>query len=330
MESKIKIILGGDVMLGRLVKGQILKHGPDYPLGPIANVMRQADLTIVNLECAITASEQEWSGAFKAFYFGASPEAAESLAHAGVDLVSLANNHSLDYDIQGLKDTFHYLQKKNIKYAGAGNNIDEALTPAILECKGLKFGMAAFCDHQPDFAATSNRPGMAYLDLNNEKEALVQIASALEKMKQQKIDYPILSLHWGPNMVHRPSKQFVRIAHAVIDMGYKMLFGHSAHVFQGIEIYRGCPIFYAAGDLVDDYYVDPEFRNDHQLLFELELLGTSIKKIFLYPVFIEQCRVQFAQDKQFEFIADRAKELCQEMGTIVNDHNQNKLVININ
>lgn len=326
MENKIKLILGGDVMLGRLVKEVIFRYGADYPLGKIAHIMRQGDITLINLECAITASETQWSGAPKAFYFGAPPTAANSLAHAGINLVSLANNHILDFNTRGLQDTLHYLQQKNIKYTGAGNNLEQALAPVVMECKGVKFGMVAFCDHQKDFAATNERPGMAFIDLENEIAALKQFENSLEKMRSLNVNYPILSLHWGPNMVDRPSQDFIHIAHAVVDMGYKMFFGHSAHVFHGIEIYKGCPIFYAAGDLVDDYAIDPEFKNDHQLLFEMELAGAQLKNIFLYPVFIEHCRVQPATEEQFDFIAQRAKTLCEEMSTTVKFKNH-KLII---
>ncbi len=75
-------------------------------------------------------------------------------------------------------------------------------------------------------------------------------------------------------------------------MGWRILFGHSAHVFHGIEIYRGCPVIYAAGDLVDDYYVDPVFRNDCQLLFELSLGPAGLDRIDLYPVLIRNCRTR--------------------------------------
>ncbi len=79
----------------------------------------------------------------------------------------------------------------------------------------------------------------------------------------------------------------------------------------------GCPILYAAGDLVDDYYVDPAQRNDHQLLFELELTRTALRGLRLHPVFIDDCRVAPATGERFEFIARRATELCAELGTKV-------------
>ena len=320
-DSTIHVMLGGDVMLGRIVKEHIQTNGPEYPLGRIANLMRQADLTIVNLECAITVTNEIWQGEPKSFYFGAPPQAIHSLIDAGVDMVSLANNHALDFGIQGLLETLRHLHHHGIRYAGAGVNIDGAHSPTHIHRHGIRFGMAAFCDHQPDFAAEKTSPGIAYLDLNDEQSALVQFRKALEFLQKDNIDWPILSLHWGPNMVFRPSEQFKRLAHAAIDMGWKILFGHSAHVFQGIEIYKGCPILYATGDLVDDYYVDPEFKNDHQMLFELMLTRSKLKNIRLHPIFIEDCRTQPASGAQFEYIVKWISTLCSELGTKVQREN---------
>jgi len=177
--------------------------------------------------------------------------------------------------------------------------------------------MVAFCDHQADFAAEKNRAGIAYLDLENKELALEQIHESLIEMQKQNVDCPILSLHWGPNMVERPSEKFQEIAHQAIDFGFKMLFGHSAHTFHGVEIYRDCPIIYAAGDLVDDYAVDPYFKNDHQLLFELVLDGTEIKHLILYPVFIDYCKVKPANDSQYKWIAEKITQHCAELNTEV-------------
>jgi poly-gamma-glutamate capsule biosynthesis protein CapA/YwtB (metallophosphatase superfamily) len=313
----IRLMLGGDVMLGRNVKKCISRFGPDYPLGPVADLMRQADITIVNLECAMTASDNIWAGAPKAFYFGAPPQAVYSLLGAGVDLVSLANNHTLDYGVDGLLQILHHLRHHGIGHAGAGRDIGEALRPAIIGCHGITLAMVAFCNHQPDFAARENSAGIAYLDFDDEPAVLESWRKALAPLQQAAVHWPVLSLHWGPNMVFRPSEKFRRFAHAAIDMGWKIVFGHSAHVFQGIELYRGCPIIYAAGDLVDDYYVDPDFNNDHQLLFELELNPGTLQRIRLCPIFIERCQVKPASREQTEKIASRITTLCAEMGTTV-------------
>lgn len=316
--SPLRLVFGGDVMLGRTVSAWIRRFGPHYPLKGVARQLRDADLAIVNLECAITESLQHWKGEPKAFYFGAPLAAANALTDAGIDLVSLANNHVLDYEFAGLTDTLRQLRAQGIASAGAGADLRQALAPAIVERKGSRFAMVAMCDHQADFAATTNRPGMAYIDFADESEALDLIEQALVPVRDAGADWPILSLHWGPNMVPEPSPLFRRIAHAAIEMGWKILFGHSAHIFQGIELYRGCPILYAAGDLVDDYAVDPVLRNDHQLLYEIEIDDGAVQRILLHPVFIADCQARPAAGAQYDFIARRITALCDAMGTQVN------------
>lgn len=309
----LRLMLGGDTMLGRTVRHYILRFGAGYPLGPIEDLLRRADLSIVNLECAVTSSQQVWPGEPKAFYFGAPPQAAQSLQEAGIDLVSLANNHLLDFGYAGMYDTLRLLGKAGVGHAGAGVDLDAARLPAHIERQGVRFGMAAFCNHQADFAAGKDRPGIAYLDLTDEAAASAAFRHALGALHG--VQWPILSLHWGPNMEWRPAQPMRRLAHAAVEMGWKIVYGHSAHVFQGIEIYRGCPIFYATGDLVDDYYVDPAFRNDHQVLFELKLRGGKVDAIRLHPLFIEACQVRPASAHQARYIGERMHELCAELGT---------------
>lgn len=314
---RVRLMLGGDVMLGRTVGEWIRRVGPRYPLQGIARQLREADLAIVNLECAITSSLAHWTGGPKAFYFGAPLSAVNTLADAGIDLVSVANNHTLDFNVAGLDDTLMQLRRHGIAAAGAGGDLAQALAPAFVQSNGISFAMAAFCDHQADFAAGPCRAGIAYIDLDDEAGTLALLRTALEAVQGAGTDWPILSLHWGPNMVSKPSLQFRHLAHAAVDMGWKILFGHSAHVFHGIEFYHGCPILYAAGDLVDDYCVDPDFKNDHQLLFELELGSRSVRRIGLHPVFIDECQARPATGAQFEFIAQRITDLCGDMGTQV-------------
>lgn len=316
-EPIVRLVAGGDVMLARGVKQAILRHGPDYPLAPVAGLMRGADLALVNLECALTASTTHWQGAPKAFYFGAPPSAIETLTNAGIDLVSLANNHVLDFGAAGLRDTLTALRGHGIHAAGAGSNLAAARAVTVLDCGPVRVGMAAFCDHQADFAAQPDRPGIAYIDLDDERAALAILRMALAALRRRAVDWPILSLHWGPNLVARPSPRFRRLAHAAIGMGWKMVFGHSAHVFQGIEIADGCPILCAAGDLVDDYPVDPAFRNDHQLLFELDLTRDRLRRLTLHPVLIEDCQARFAAGEHFRWIARHMTALCAEFGTRV-------------
>lgn len=318
----IKLLLGGDAMLGRLVGKAIERYGPAYPLAPVASLMRSADLTIANLECAITACRQPWQGPPKAFYFGAPPAAIDTLTHAGVGLVSLANNHIFDFGAAGLADTLQLLDAAGIAHAGAGADLAAATRPAHAIRRGLVFGMAAFCDHQADFAAGKHRPGMAYLDLDDEAAATAQLRAALQGLLAQGVEWPILSLHWGPNFTWRPSARFRRLAAAAAAMGWKLVYGHSAHVFHGIEIIAGTPVLYAAGDLVDDYRIDPTFRNDRQLLFELTVSRGGVEQIMLHPITIARGQAGPAGAGEHAAIIGHMARLCAELGTHLDRHGE--------
>jgi poly-gamma-glutamate capsule biosynthesis protein CapA/YwtB (metallophosphatase superfamily) len=313
--SPLRLLFCGDLMLGRLAGEAMLREGADYPLGAIAALLRDADLAVANLECAICEPGERWHGVPKAYYFRAPAMAGEVLRDAGIGLVSLANNHILDYDVQGLLETVRILDAHGIAHAGAGVDLGAATAPVIVERRGVRIGMAAFCDHQGDFAATPEHPGMAWLGLHDEAAAIDAFAHALAPLRAEGVRWPILSLHWGSNMVGEPSAAQRRLARAAIEVGWKIVFGHSAHVFQGVELHEGCPIVYAAGDVVDDYAVDPEFRNDHQLLFALELGEDAVERIVMHPLFIRGCRVYPANSAQRAWILERMRGLCEELGT---------------
>jgi poly-gamma-glutamate capsule biosynthesis protein CapA/YwtB (metallophosphatase superfamily) len=315
MATHLRLMFGGDAMLGRHVRDVMRRDGIHAPLAAVTPLLRAADLAVVNLECALTDSLDPWHGAPKAYYFGALPEAGQALLDAGIQLVSLANNHSLDYDVQGLADTLRILDAHGIAHTGAGPDLAWALAPAVVPCGDVLVGMAAFCDHQDDFAATDDHPGIAWLNLHDEAAATDAFARALAPMRAAGVRWPILSLHWGPNMVTAPSPHLRRLARAAIDIGWKIVYGHSAHVFHGVELYRGWPILYAAGDLVDDYAVDPDLRNDHQLLFEVQLGADALARIVLHPVFIRHGRVAPADHTQRAWGYTRMQALCRDLGT---------------
>src|ERR671932_2107769 len=129
----LTMALVGDVMLGRGVNEALRTLRPEQPWGNVLPLLDAADLRIINLECAITEHKQPWTRTPKVFHFRADPSAIEVLTAARVDGCSLANNHTLDFEEQGLLDTLQHLEANNIRYAGAGRNQEEAMSPAFLE-----------------------------------------------------------------------------------------------------------------------------------------------------------------------------------------------------
>jgi poly-gamma-glutamate synthesis protein (capsule biosynthesis protein) len=125
----------------------------------------------------------------------------------------------------------------------------------------------------------------------------------------------VFSNHWGPNMVERPREVFRRFARAVVDRGADVYYGHSAHVFQGVEIYRGKPILYDTGDFIDDYAVDPRLRNDRSFLFCVSVEDGDLERLELWPVSLPYARVELARGDERRAIVDRMVSLSAELGT---------------
>jgi poly-gamma-glutamate synthesis protein (capsule biosynthesis protein) len=146
-------------------------------------------------------------------------------------------------------------------------------------------------------------------------DALVRIAAAIAAARGTGADIVVFSNHWGPNMRLRPSQGFREFARAVLDLGADVYYGHSAHLFQGIEIHGGKPILYDTGDFIDDYAVDPELRNDWSFVFRTEFDGRSLRRITLFPVALRYARTERAQGRERTEILDRMEKLSAEMGT---------------
>jgi len=317
MASVATLALAGDVMLGRMANQVLLQKGPSYPWGNVLPFLQSPELTIVNLECVIATGGQPWTRWHKVFHFRADPMALEALKIAGVDGVVLANNHVLDYEEEALLEMLDLLEKNGMPYAGAGRNREEASRPLVLDAGGLRVGVVAFTDNEPGWAATPSHPGTNWIPISLEEKSLGPVRESIERARQAGADLVVFSNHWGPNMVARPSQLFRQFARAIMEAGADIYYGHSAHVFQGIEIYQGRPILYDTGDFVDDYAVDPELRNDRSLLFYLRLTPKGVERIELLPVKIDYCQVNLARDGDWEAIAQRMTVLSAEMGTEV-------------
>jgi poly-gamma-glutamate synthesis protein (capsule biosynthesis protein) len=317
MATSIRLALAGDVMLGRLTDHALRERGVLYPWGNVLPRLKAADLAVVNLECVISRTGRPWSQWPKAFHFRAKPHAFQSLRLAGIDAVTLANNHVLDYEAPALLEMLDGLRRADIAYAGAGRSLEEARQPAFIEARGLRLGIVSFTDNEPGWAASATTPGTNWLEVSLAEETLAIVGQSIAAARQGGADVVLFSNHWGPNMVERPPALFRQFAHAVIDAGADIYFGHSAHLFQGIELYRGRPILYDAGDFIDDYAVDPQLRNDRGLLFELWLEPHRVQRIGLTPTLIDNCQVNLAAGAERQAIADRIADLSMEFGTIV-------------
>src|SRR3712207_6618254 len=179
----ITLALMGDVMLGRKV-AEVLNHAmrPEEPWGDVMPLLDAADLRIINLECAITDNGQPWTRTPKVFHFRTPPSAIETLRTARIDACSLANNHTLDFEEQGLLDTLEHLDAAGIRHAGAGRNQNEAADPAILTVRAghtHRVALLAFTNNEPPFAACTDRPGTNYLPVSLDPSVLRRVERAV-------------------------------------------------------------------------------------------------------------------------------------------------------
>ncbi|HEY9665527.1 MAG TPA: CapA family protein [Coleofasciculaceae cyanobacterium] len=315
MKEFVTLAFVGDVMLGRGVNQEIPTRSPESFWGNVLPILRQADAVIANLECAITRHTQECRRIPKIFHFRADPAAIDVLRTANIQYVSLANNHTLDFDEQGLLDTVHYLDAAGIRHAGAGQNKSQAVAPVIMEIAGLKVGLIAITDNEPPFAATSNRPGTYYMEIRSDPNTLAFIEESVEQLRSAGVKLVVLSAHWGPNMVLSPPPWFRNFAHAVIDCGVDVFHGHSAHLFQGVELYNHGLILYDTGDFLDDYAIDPILRNDWSFLFLVEIDTKGLHRLRMVPVHLHYTKVELATGEEFGDICHRMRSLCAAFDT---------------
>lgn len=308
----------GDVMLGRLVNDRLKTMRPEEVWGDLLPHLAQADLRIANLECALTNHLGQWARSEKMFHFRADPGAVRVLQAARIDACALANNHILDHEEQGLRDTLRMLGVAGIRYAGAGANAAEAAAPVILETHGAapcRVALLSCTDNEPDFAAGTGHPGTNYLEVSLQEETLARITNGIAQARAQGADLVVFSNHWGANFIERPSPLFRGFARRVIELGADIYYGHSAHICQGIEIHQGKPILYDTGNFIDDYAVHPLLRNDRSCLFKVMFAQRKLCRIELLPVSLNVAHVALARGEEFEAIGARMEMLCAEFGT---------------
>lgn len=302
----LRIGLAGDVMIGRLVNTQISASGPRYPWGDLLPLLKSTDLNIVNLENTITTSDRIVP---KVFNFKCDPANVSALKEARIDVVNLANNHIMDFSGEGLLETTRVLDNAGISHVGAGASISDAKMPAVFKIRGFSVGVIGCTDNEPDWAAGKGKPGTYYVDTGS---GISDIRSSILSLRSR-VDFLVLSIHWGPNMTERPSKEFRRFAHQAIDLGVDLLHGHSSHLFQGIEFYRSGVILYDTGDFVDDYYVDPFLRNDLSFFFVAHAGKRKLQKLLLYPVVVAGMQVNRSVGDDYRFAVSRMVRLSREL-----------------
>ena len=313
------------VRLAEALNGPIPHNvDPSYIWGEALNELklRQPDARIINLETSITRSEDFVP---KGINYRMSPENADCLRVADIDCCVLANNHVLDWGRVGVVDTLDTLNRLQIAFAGAGRDLQEASAPAVLDIAGkgrvLIFAFACPTSGAPrNWLATTVLPGVNILsDLS--PAAVKQIAEQVARIRQPR-DVTIVSLHWGPNWGYDIPDEQRSFAHALIDAGIAIIYGHSSHHAKAIEAYQDGLILYGCGDFLNDYEGitgDEEYRSDLALMYFVDIMparGTLVA-LEIVPLQIRKFQLIQPSSPDVGWVQDRLDRESRQFGTRV-------------
>ncbi len=271
---EVRLLFGGDVMLSRNV-GRVARErrDPSLPFREIASAFQQADIGFVNLESPFTRDPRKRG---QGMIFKALPEMAYGLKHAGVDVVSTANNHVRDCGAEGVQFTRQVLAGHGIHAAGTGGTAEEAHRGVILSRYGIRFGFLAYTYDQRNGNYFDDDDRIAMMDLR----ALRNDMAAL----RTRADVVIVSMHAGAEYRKQPNSQQVEFGQAAIDAGASLVVGHHPHVVQQVEVYKNGLILYSLGNLIFDQKSPKETTEG--LLAEVIFRQNRLSAYRLVPVAI--------------------------------------------
>ncbi|MEZ0276342.1 MAG: CapA family protein, partial [Roseimicrobium sp.] len=237
---EVKLIFGGDVMLGRRV-GEGIKRGHN-PMDAVGGLMHGADVAVVNLECAILPPSVESDTKAP---LAASTKAVALLKDAGVDLVTLANNHSMDRGVAGLRNTLDGLEAIGLRQCGAGRTPSEATEAIIVEAKGRRFAFISVFDDVQESSIAKN--GVLIATTSDPNHVITSITQA-----RSRADMVIVLPHWGREHAPGPSTEQRLLAASWVQAGADLVVGSGPHVVQPLEHVLGGSVAWSLGNLIFD------------------------------------------------------------------------------
>lgn len=314
MPASLKLLLVGDVMLGRLVNEHLRDRPPAHSWGDTLPLFERADWRACNLECVIADHGTPWERTPKTFHFRSDAKNIAVLQAARIDAVSLANNHVLDFNHRGMIEMLRLLDGAHIGHSGAGLNLEEAARPFISMVRGTKVGLLAFTDNEPAWAAGQDHAGVFHVPVQNPDERAAILLDAVRAARAQ-ADVLVVSAHWGGNWGFKPPGSHRNLARQLVRAGEDVVFGHSAHVCRGVEIFEGAAVIYSAGDFIDDYALDAIERNDRSWAFEIHTRDHRVHSVHLHPVVIGEFQARLAAPEEARPMVEVMRELCDALGT---------------
>lgn len=281
---------GGDIMPGRGAQEILLsQNGPRRGFGRALDFMTAQDLFLANLETAVTLRGEKQP---KSYNFRVSPQVLGPLRAAGIDWVSIANNHSRDWGERGFLDTLDALEQAGLPTSGAGRDLDEALVPSSFDPAGLPvkvWALGAYPDESKGYsglreaAAGPGRPGILWA----EPESLALLHARLGEAAGS---FRIVVVHGGDEWVSLPSAAQARLYRGLIDAGADLVFAHHPHVVQPLEVRNGKLIFYSLGNYLFNGMEDT-LNGTYGLLSAVGVQGGKIRALRFASVLLDGPRV---------------------------------------
>jgi poly-gamma-glutamate synthesis protein (capsule biosynthesis protein) len=268
------LVFLGDVVPGRSMESQLARYGAAFPWQGLAPLLAEADLAVANLESVLSTQGKPLN---KSYLIRAHPHWGETLVEAGFNLVTLANNHAMDYGLPGLEETLSTLEALDVGAVGAGSSQETAHRPALLTLKGVRVAVlgyaAARWNGSADVPATDR---LAWAE-----PAAVQ---ADVRAVRDQADVIVVLLHAGAEYAATPSPDQVAVAHAAIDAGADLVVGHHPHVTQTVERYGNGLIVYSLGDALFDIPRRAAMQGD---LLRVHVTQEGLAQAELWPFWIE-------------------------------------------
>ncbi len=300
--ATVTLLAVGDINLGRGVGQEILKGDTLYPFVTARDTLAAYDLVFGNLESNLSDQKGETQDPRNNMIFTGPPAGAWSLRKGGVNIVSIANNHALDYGERAHKQTRSYLANAGILFAGDPPDSTRRCTPELISRNGVRIGVFAVTQFVND-----NPKGWRRVVAEADTATILPAIRAY----RDSVDFLIVSYHGGNEYADKPTASTIRFAHAVIDAGADLVLGHHPHVPQGIERRKGKVIVYSLGNFV---FRQPfRYWTQRSFAFAAEIvkdsLGTVIARWRCLPVLTGFQPTFLVSGAEADTIAERIRTL---------------------
>ena len=301
----------GDLIFWREVADYIDMNGGASAMANIDDMLAQADVTISNVESPLSDNESA-PIANKDIYIIGRPSAIEGIRNSGIDIVSLANNHIMDYTGPALQDTLNALDGAGVLHAGAGMTEEEAGKPVETTVNGVSVAFFSWTDIIPEnYLAFGDQPGVVSARMNLD-DACRRVREAKETH-----DIVIVAMHWGVQYQDHINDNLQREpAHKLVDAGADVIVGNHPHVLQGIEFYNGSLIAYAHGNCV--FRQAHEFGHTHEsYVLNFDITDSGIQNVVATPLYLDDTYgiPSIATGEQAQTTLNRLVEISEGMNT---------------